>query len=107
MRTLIVFIIVLFSVSVWAGDWNSSPSNWENNPSNYENSPNNYRNSPNNYRNSPTRYGNPRIIRDNEGEAVGYVVPKQDGGANLFNFKGERQGYVPRGGYHEKHRRSD
>ena len=51
------------------------------------------KNSPNNFENSPNRYGNENIIRDNQGNAVGYEVEKSDGGVNYFNLNGERQGY--------------
>jgi hypothetical protein len=60
--------------AVQAQSWSSSPSNWQN---------------------SPSRYGNERIIRDKNGNAAGYVVPKPDGGANIFDLRGNRQGYLP------------
>jgi len=95
MKTIISLIVVLFSVSVWAGDFNNSPNNWDNSPNNWENSPNNWENSPNNWENSPNKYGNDRILRDADGNAVGYVVPKDDGGANVYNLEGERKAYLP------------
>ena len=75
--------------------YNSSPLNYENSELNYDNSPLNYKNSPLNYENSPMRYGNERIIRDNEGNPLGYEVPKAGGGANYFDFNGKRLGYKP------------
>ena len=57
------------------------------------NNPLNYNNSPLNFENSPNRYGNENIIRNNQGNAVGYEVEKSDGGVNYFNLNGERQGY--------------
>lgn len=78
-----------------AQDWNSNPANWKNNPGNWQNSPSNWRNNPGNWENSPSRYGNDRIIRDNEGNARGYAVPKDDGGVNFFDFSGNRRGYLP------------
>ncbi len=75
--------------------WDSSPFNWDNNINNFENSPFNFRNSPNNFKNSPLKYDNPRIIRDNKGNAKGYIVPKPDGGANAFDFQGNRIFYLP------------
>jgi hypothetical protein len=76
-------------------NYNSSPLNYENSGLNYENFPLNYKNSPLNYENSPMRYGNTRIIRDNSGNPLGYEVPKAGGGANYFDFNGNRIGYKP------------
>lgn len=73
--------------------WNNSPMNYQNSEINYENSPMNYNNSPMNYENSPMNYNSERIIRDNSGEAMGYAVPKSDGGVNYFDMEGHRQGY--------------
>lgn len=91
-----VVIMVLFaSGGVMAWDWNSSPNNFKNSPYNFENSPYNFRNSPYNWDNSPGRYGNERIIRDSQGNARGYAVPRPDGGANFFDTQGNRWGYQP------------
>jgi len=78
-----------------ASSYNNSPHNYKNSPHNYENSRHNYNNSPHNYENSPHKYDNNRIIRNESGEGMGYVVPKNDGGANIFDFNGNRLGYVP------------
>ncbi len=78
-----------------ANDWNSNPNNWRNSENNWENSSNNWNNSPNNWDNSPNRYGNERILRDAEGNAAGYAVPKDDGGVNFFDLQGNRKGYLP------------
>ena len=92
-----VVAIGLFAMSSAssAQDWNSNPHNWQNSPNNWQNSPNNWQNSPNNWQNSPNRYGNDRIIRDNNGNAAGYAVPRPDGGVNYFDSQGNRRGYVP------------
>jgi hypothetical protein len=74
-------------------DFNNNPNNFNNSPLNFENSPDNFKNSPNNFENSPNRFGNDNIVRDNEGNAIGYEVEKRDGGVNFFNLSGERQGY--------------
>ena len=88
--------IVLFSGAAFAQtDWNGSPYNWKNSPYNYENSPYNFKNSPYNWDNSPYKWNNDRIIRDNQGKAKGYAVPKEDGGANYYDLKGNRKGYKP------------
>lgn len=78
-----------------ATDWRSSPNRWENSSGNWANSPNRWENSPGNWLNSPHRYGNDRILRDADGMPQGYVVPKPDGGANIFDFQGNRRGYLP------------
>lgn len=93
---LSVFAMITFISTARAYDWESSPLNWENSPNNWQNSPNNWQNGPNNWQNSPNRFGNERIIRDNQGQPDGYVVPRQDGGANIYNLDGTRRGYVPR-----------
>ncbi len=74
-------------------DYNNSPYNYENSEMNYENSPMNYNNSPLNYQNSPLNYNSDRIVRDNSGHAMGYAVPKPDGGVNYFDMQGHREGY--------------
>jgi len=78
-----------------AGDWAGSPDRWENSPGNWLNSPSRWENNPHNWLNSPHRLGNERILRDPDGTPRGYVVPKPDGGANIFDFQGNRRGYVP------------
>lgn len=88
-------IVLTFTASAAAEDWNSSPNNWKNSPDNWENSPNNWKNSPNNWENSPNRWGNERVIRDGSGNAVGYAVPKEGGGVNFFDYEGNRTGYLP------------
>lgn len=92
---LITAALLIWAAPTLAQDWRSSPNNWQNSPNNWENSPNNWRNSPNNWNNSPNRWGNERIIRDNHGTPQGYVVPRRDGGMNLFDFDGNRRGYTP------------
>lgn len=71
----------------------NSPNNYANSPNNYANSPNNYENAPNNYENNPYNTNSNRIIRDNDGQATGYAVPRADGGVNYFNSNGGRSGY--------------
>lgn len=74
-------------------NWENSPYNYENSELNYENSPLNYNNSPLNYQNSPLNYNSDRIVRDNSGHAMGYAVPKSDGGVNYYDMQGHRRGY--------------
>jgi len=95
MRCILIGLMFL-SVDAFALDWNwnTSPNNWNNSKNNYENSENNYNNSPNNWENS---VNNPdrRSICNEEGNSIGYVVPKEDGGANIFNNEGKRIGFTP------------
>lgn len=98
MKTIIYSMLIFCYLAsmVLAQDWKSSPYNWQNSPYNCQNSPYNYKNSPYNYNNSPYKYGNDRIIRDNQGRDTGlYVVPRNDGGANVFDRNGDRRGYLP------------
>jgi hypothetical protein len=92
LRNGLLCSLIFFTGSVYAQDWESSPNNWKNSPNNWENSSSNWKNSPNNWDNSPMRYGNDRIIRDNEGQPKGYVVPKPDG-RNYYDLDGAREGY--------------
>jgi hypothetical protein len=94
--SILISITLLFSGAAFAQtDWDSSPHNWKNNESNWENNSSNWKNNPHNWDNSPHKYNNDRIIRDNQGRAKGYAVPKDDGGANYYDLDGNRQGYKP------------
>ena len=91
----LILIAVMFSITAQANDWDSSPNNWNNSPNNWDNSSMSWDNSPNNWENSTNIYNNPRIIRDTNGNAQGYAVPKDDGGVNFFDRNGQRKGYLP------------
>jgi sortase (surface protein transpeptidase) len=95
MRCILIGIMFL-SVDAFALDWNwnTSTYNYKNSKDNYENSEYNYKNSPDNWSNSqynPER----KSICNEEGQAIGYVVPKDDGGTNIFNNEGKRIGFTP------------
>lgn len=98
MRVLLMVGLLVASAGVglaYADDsWESSISNWDNSPSNWENSPSNWRNSPANWENSRANR-NRWSAHDEEGRSFGYVVPRRDGGANIFSDDGERIGYIP------------
>ena len=88
------FFLILIPLIINAGTaWEDSPYNWDNSINNWENNPNNWQNSPNNWENNPNNWSSDRIIRDNSGNPTGYVVPKSDGGANIYDFDGNREGY--------------
>lgn len=76
------------------GFWDSSPYNWENNSLNWDNSSFNWENNSLNWDNSPSNWNSNRIIRNTDGDATGYAVPKIDGGVNYFNLDGIREGYL-------------
>jgi hypothetical protein len=92
---IFIFLIPFSGVAIAQTDWDSSPHNWKNSPYNWKNSPHNWRNNPHNWDNSPYKWNNDRIIRDNQGRAKGYAVPKEDGGVNYYDFDGNRKGYKP------------
>ena len=94
-RTLSVLslLVATFSVSADPTLWSQNPMNYANNPLNYQNSPLNYNNSPMNWENNPMNLNSHRIIRDNSGRAMGYAVPKPDGGVNYYDVDGDREGY--------------
>lgn len=94
-KILLTSALLAFNAEIMADDWNSSPNNWNNSSQNWENSSQNWKNSPQNWDNSPSRYGNDRIIRDESGNARGYVVPKADGGLNVYDNSGNRILYLP------------
>ena len=81
------------SSGVGALDYRDSPINPDNSAVNPDNTSIEWRNNPVNPDNSPIFPDNPRIIRDNNGNAVGYAVPKVGGGTNYFDFNGNRTGY--------------
>jgi hypothetical protein len=96
LKSIVLIGVLIFTTAlVHAGDWNSSPNNWKNNESNWDNNSNNWKNSPNNWQNSPNKYGNENLIYDGSGNASGYAVPNSSGGTNMYDFDGNRQGYVP------------
>ena len=93
-RVLKYLLILLTPLSLHAGTaWEDSPYNWDNSENNWDNSSNNWENSPNNWENSPNNWNSDRIIRDNSGNPTRYAVPKSDGGANIYDLDGNREGY--------------
>ena len=102
MKTMLIEVLLLLSIvpaiapspaMADVTNWENNPMNYENSQLNYENSSMNYNNSPMNYENSPMNYNSDRIVRDNSGHAIGYEVPKSDGGVNYFDMQGHRQAY--------------
>ena len=96
MKQNILFLLVIISFSSFSeiSNWEDSPNNWENSENNWENSELNYENSPMNWDNNPMNLSSERIIRAPEGNATGYIVPKENGGANIFDLEGNREGYL-------------
>jgi hypothetical protein len=96
--TLGIFIVLSLILSgtneARGGEWADSPNNWNNSSSNWENSSSNWANSPNNWDNSPNKRGNDRTLYDDDSE-VGYGIPRDTGGINLYGFDGDREGYTP------------
>ena len=92
MKKLIV--ISLLSNLAIADGWDSSPFNFDNSEYNFDNSKYNFNNSKYNFDNSPYNLNSDRIIRSPSGKPYGYIVPKANGGANVFDLKGNRKGYV-------------
>jgi hypothetical protein len=89
-------ILLLASTSAIAqqSPWNSSPNNWDNSSANLQNSQHSWENSPANWANSKHNLESNRVVRDSSGKPIGYAVPKSDGGANFFDFDGNRKAYV-------------
>lgn len=92
MRKLI--LIGLLSNLAIADGWDTSPLNFENSKYNFDNSRYNFDNSRYNFKNSPYNLNSNRILRSPQGKPYGYIVPKVNGGSNVFDLKGNRKGYV-------------
>lgn len=79
---LLTLLLLLSGPAIAQTDWNSSPYNWKNNEMNWQNNSMNWNNNPMNWKNNPMNHNSDRIIRDNQGRAKRYAVPREDGGAN-------------------------
>ena len=75
--------------------FSDSVFNFNNSPYNFENSPNNFRNSPYNFDNSPNNYNAPNRVYGSNGSPSGYTTTAPNGVVNIFDFNGNRMGYVP------------
>jgi hypothetical protein len=96
MNSKILFIPLIVCSSLgFASPWDSSPNNWDNSSANFQNSPHNWENSPSNWKNSKNNFDSNRVVRDSAGNPIGYSVQKPDGGSNMFDFSGNRKGYIP------------
>jgi len=83
------------TVTGGATGFHDKPYSIDNSQYNLKHSPYSIRNSEFNLRNSRYSHGN-NIIRDNSGRAIGYSVPREDGGVNFFGYDGAgRIGYIP------------
>jgi hypothetical protein len=93
--TIFIVLLAIGISFVHADDyWESSPYNWENSINNWDNTEHNWDNSPNNWKNSTNNYDSDTVVRDNNGKATGYSVPKQGGGYNHYDLDGNRTGYT-------------
>lgn len=90
--SFVFFLVPSLSIADFT-NWENSPLNFDNSEMNYENSSLNFNNSPINFQNNPMNFNSDRIVRDNGGDAIGYAVPKRDGGVNYFDLTGNRMGY--------------
>lgn len=77
------------------GGWSTSPNNWDNSEKNWDNGPQKWDNNPKNWANDPRNRDSKRIVYDNQGRPIGYIVPKGNGGANYFDLSGHRKAYLP------------
>lgn len=98
MRAIIRIKIVIIATALVAGTSQAgsfedrSPYSERNSEYSERNSPYNERNSQYNERNDPDWGDQRRVMRDNDGQAYGYAVPRRDGGVNYYDSDG-RQGY--------------
>jgi hypothetical protein len=91
---LMLIPFLLFASTASAGPWSANPRAWSNSDSNFLNTSRSWDSNPRNFDNVNPWGGHPKIY-DSGGELEGYAVPRSDGGWNLFDRSGERQGYVP------------
>lgn len=84
----ILTIIALLIMATTAGA-QSNPTTPNHSPSMWQNSPQNFKNSPTNYNN----YEGKNVIRNENGEAIGYQTEREDGGRNYYDRDGEWKGY--------------
>lgn len=75
--------------------FNASPQNFQNSPYNFQNSPQNFNNSPYNFNNSPQNYNAPNRVYDSNGRPSGYTTTTPSGVTNIYDFSGQRRGYIP------------
>ena len=94
MKNLIILTILIIFTFCWTqGFADSNPYSAANNPYSAQNNP--YSTNNNQYSSENNRYNtnNTRIIRNGSGEAMGYAVPRSDGGTNYYSYDGGYIGY--------------
>jgi len=94
MKNLIILTILIIFTFCWTqGFADSNPYSAANNPYSAQNnqySPNNNPLNPKNNRYNPK---SERIIRNSYGQAIGYGVPRSDGGTNYYSYDEGYEGY--------------
>lgn len=102
--TMLIFamsFLILFTALLVVLCAAQSPADWRirldyrTSPLNPENSSLQYRNSPLNWQNSPLNPASPQLRSPTTGEPLGYVVPRADGGINVFAPNGQWIGVQP------------
>lgn len=96
MKWILTFISLLVMVTI-TGAQTNNPTTPNHSQYNWKNSPQNFKNSPQNYDNSPYGLGK-NVIRDENGNAIGYQTEREDGGRNYYDWDGEWKGYSDDGG---------
>lgn len=76
-----------------SANWENNQANWKNNAKNWKNDPANWENNPANWKNNPNNQARRDFI-DSNGRTIGYVVPQEDGGLNVFSNEGKRMLYT-------------
>ena len=91
--TLVLSMLALATLE--PAEAQQTPADWrirldyQTSPLNPENSSLQYRNSQLNWQNSPINPASPQLRSPSTGEPLGYVVPRADGGANVFAPDGQ------------------
>jgi hypothetical protein len=85
---MLAFVVSVEIASAQVGALEDSPFTFDNSEHNPNNSQDMYRNSEMHPDNHRYRMDADNIIRDNDGEPIGYSVPKQGGGTNYFLYDG-------------------
>lgn len=92
MRNILLVAGLISCMSI-ADPMSINPYLYKNSKFNFDNSKFNFDNSKFNYKNNPYSLKNNRIIRNLDGDPVGFVVPKKNQGLNVFDIDGDLLGY--------------
>jgi hypothetical protein len=92
-KFLFVMTLTIFSFYGSQSYADSNPYSAANNPYSAQNNVYSPNNNPYNPKNNRYNLKSERIIRNSYGEAIGYAVPRKDGGTNYYSYDDGYEGY--------------